>query len=83
MNIVVQLPDGAVSLLVDEVGEVLNLSEDRYELPPVTLQRSVRDVTDSIYKLKDRLLLLLNVATTVTLPARISTGKYNDFDPTT
>ena len=26
MNVVVQLPDGAVSLLVDQVGEVLNLS---------------------------------------------------------
>lgn len=83
MNIVVHLPDGAVSLLVDEVGEVLDLSDDRYELPPVTLQRSVRDVTESIYKLKDRLLLLLNVDAAVTTPSRISTAKYNDLDHTT
>src|SRR5277367_376492 len=45
MNVVVQLPDGVVSLLVDEVGEVLDLSEDQFESNPATLQGALREVT--------------------------------------
>jgi len=69
MNIVVRLPDETVSFLVDEVGEVLNLEEDQFEEAPVTLHGAIQEVTAGIYKLKDRLLLLLNVNTAVALSA--------------
>jgi purine-binding chemotaxis protein CheW len=69
MNLVVRLPDEILSFLVDDVGEVLNLSQDQFEEAPVTLQGAIREVTSGVYKLPDRLLLLLNVNTTATLPA--------------
>lgn len=72
MNVVVQLPDGAVSLLVDQVGEVLNLSEDQFEANPATIHGALREVTQGVYKLKDRLLLLLDVSAAVTTPAKLS-----------
>ncbi len=72
MNVVVQLPDGAVSLLVDQVGEVLSLSEEQFETSPPTLRGAVSEVISGVYKLKDRLLLLLDVQAVVTFPTGVS-----------
>jgi purine-binding chemotaxis protein CheW len=72
MNVVVQMPDGAVSLLVDQVGEVLNLSQEQFETSPPTLSGAVSEVISGVYKLKERLLLLLDVQAVVTFPAASS-----------
>src|SRR5258708_25853097 len=37
MNVVVRTDDGVVSLLVDEIGEVLEVSEDLFQSPPETV----------------------------------------------
>src|ERR1700722_20713241 len=37
VNVVVQTEDGAVSLLVDEIGDVLEVPEMEFERPPETL----------------------------------------------
>ena len=34
MNVVVRTDDGAVSLLVDEIGDVLEVAQDAFERPP-------------------------------------------------
>ena len=60
VNVVVQTDDGAVSLLVDEIGEVLDVPENQFERPPETLRGIARDLIDGAYKLPDRLLLLLD-----------------------
>jgi len=61
LNVVVQTEDGAVSLLVDEIGDVLEVSEELYESPPDTLRGTARALIRGAYKLKDRLMLLLDV----------------------
>src|SRR6266446_4181777 len=38
VNVVVQTDDGAVSLLVDEIGDVLLVPQEMFERPPDTLQ---------------------------------------------
>jgi len=58
VNIVVQTDDGAVSLLVDEIGDVLEVSESAFERPPETLRGTARELILGAYKLKDRLLLV-------------------------
>jgi purine-binding chemotaxis protein CheW len=60
MNIVVRTSDGAVSLIVDEIGDVLQLDESAYERPPENLDRVARELIRGVYKLKDRLLLVLD-----------------------
>src|ERR1700739_3033391 len=40
MNVVVRSEDGAVSLLVDEIGDVVEVNEDSFEPPPETLRGS-------------------------------------------
>ncbi|MCA9214462.1 MAG: chemotaxis protein CheW [Planctomycetales bacterium] len=60
MNVVVRASDGAVSLLVDEIGDVIEVSEDQFELPPETLDGVPRDLIRGTYKLDDYLLLVLD-----------------------
>jgi purine-binding chemotaxis protein CheW len=60
MNMVVRTEDGAVSLLVDEIGDVLDVEADRYERPPDNLDPAVRELISCVYKLKGRLLLVLD-----------------------
>src|SRR5438045_1868720 len=59
VNVVVQTADGAVSLLVDEIGDVLTVPESVFERPPETLRGKTRDVIRGAYKLDRRLLLVL------------------------
>jgi purine-binding chemotaxis protein CheW len=60
MNIVIRTNDGAVSLLVDEIGDVLEVNEESLELPPATLQGLARELIRGVHKLPGRLLLVLD-----------------------
>ena len=65
MNVVVRTDDGAVSFLVDEIGDVLEVEEESFERPPETLQGHARELVHGVYKLQDRLLLVLDTPRTV------------------
>jgi purine-binding chemotaxis protein CheW len=65
VNVVVQTDDGAVSLLVDEIGDVLQVPEALFERPPETLKGVARELIRGAYKLPDRLLLILDPERTV------------------
>jgi purine-binding chemotaxis protein CheW len=67
MNVVVRTSDGAVSLLVDEIGDVIEVDEDTLEAPPETLQGFAREVVRGVYKLSGRLLLALDIDRVVDL----------------
>ncbi len=61
MNVVVRSEDGAVSLLVDEIGDVVEVEEESFEPPPETLRGSVRSMILGVHKLKDRLMHVLDI----------------------
>ena len=60
MNMVVRTEDGAVSLLVDEIGDVVDVEADAFERPPDNIDATTRDLVTGVFKLKDRLLLVLD-----------------------
>lgn len=60
MNVVVRTKDGVVSLLVDEIADVLEVSEEVYERPPETIPIEVRKQLMGVYKLSGKLLLILD-----------------------
>ncbi len=60
MNVVVRTAEGAVSLLVDEIGDVIEVDAEALESPPETLQGFARQVVRGVYKLPGRLLLVLD-----------------------
>ena len=59
MNMVVRYEDGALSLLVDEIGDVIEVGEAAWEEPPPTLTGDQAKVVRGVYKLPQRLLLVL------------------------
>ena len=65
INVVVRTGEEAVSLLVDEIGEVLDVEDDIFEAPPETLQGLARELICGVYKLKGRLLLVLDTEAVV------------------
>lgn len=60
MNMVVRSEDGAVSLLVDEIGDVIEVQAGSYEPPPDNLPSEQRELIRGVYKLDGRLLLVLH-----------------------
>lgn len=60
MNVVLRRPDGAVSLLVDEIGDVQTVAPESFEPPPETLPARLRNLLQGVYKLPDRLLIVLD-----------------------
>jgi purine-binding chemotaxis protein CheW len=52
--------DELVSLLVGEIGDVLELADEDFEPPIATLQGTIRPFVRGAYKLDDRLLLILD-----------------------
>jgi purine-binding chemotaxis protein CheW len=61
MNVVVQTPGGVVSLLVDGIGDVVEVEETIFEAPPETLTGIAKDLILGVYKFEDRLLLELDI----------------------
>lgn len=61
MNVVVRHDNDTVSLLVDEIGDVLEVTEDTYEPAPEHLEGAAHDLILGTYQLEDRLLLILDL----------------------
>lgn len=60
MNVVVHTNDGPVSLLVDDIGDVVEIAEDCFERPPETMDSAGRDLIVGTYKLPHCLLSVLD-----------------------
>jgi purine-binding chemotaxis protein CheW len=60
VNVVIHTQDGPVSLLVDEIDEVVEAGEEAFEDPPETLKGNARTVTRGVYKLAGRLMHVLD-----------------------
>jgi len=61
MNVVVRSENGAVALLVDEIGDVVEVEESSFETPPETLRGPVRAMILGVHKLNDRLMHVLDI----------------------
>lgn len=73
INVVVRAADSAVSLLVDEIGEVREVEAQDFARPPETLQGVARELVSGVYKLPNELLLILDTekaASTSLAPAQ-------------
>jgi purine-binding chemotaxis protein CheW len=69
MNVVVRTAEGVVSLLVDAIGDVVTVDDERVEAPPGTLEPAVAALVTGVFKMDGTLLLTLDVA----LACRLST----------
>lgn len=85
MNIVVSTQDGAVSLLVDEIGDVLDMDASNYERPPDNLDPAARELIRGVYKMKDRLMLVLDTEKAIEVDAGLTSlnSKLDSQSPET
>lgn len=67
INIVLCTEGGAVSLLVDSIGDVLTVEDDVEESPPTTINARTRELVSRVCKLENELLLVLDAEKTVDL----------------
>jgi purine-binding chemotaxis protein CheW len=61
VHLILRMDDGLLSLLVDDIGGVLEFGERDYESPPATLKGKLRDLVSGAYKVPGQLLLILDV----------------------
>lgn len=61
MSVVVENNGELYSLMIDKVGDVLSLEQRDHEKSPSTLDPQWRSICQGIYRLKDRLLVVLDV----------------------
>ena len=61
MMVVVEVDGEPISLLVDDVGDVIDVADRRLEAPPDTLPASLREAVLGVYQLQDALLLWLDI----------------------
>jgi purine-binding chemotaxis protein CheW len=66
--VVVCALDGVVSLLVDEIGEVIQVEQSSFEAPPATLRGEVRSMILGVYKLEGKLLHVLDTEAACQIP---------------
>jgi len=64
LNVVVRTEHGPVSLIVDDIGDVLEANDDALEKPPDTLSGPTKDLVVAIQKLDERLMLVVDVKRT-------------------
>jgi purine-binding chemotaxis protein CheW len=60
VNLILRTDDSCVSLLVDQVGDVVELDPAQVEPPPRTVRGRIRELITGVYKLDRRLLLMLD-----------------------
>ena len=61
VNVILRTSGGPVSLLADDVGDVVEVSEESAEPPPSTLGENIRRLISATCTLQDRLLPVLDV----------------------
>ncbi len=60
MNVVIRGSEGCVSLLVDTIGDVIEVAEGAFEPPPSTMKAEQKRIIDAVCKLPGQLMLVLS-----------------------
>lgn len=61
VNVILRPADGGVSLLVDQIGDVVDVTGDGFDVPTEMLNARSRGLIRVAHQLHDRLLLVLNI----------------------
>lgn len=67
IHVVVHADGEPVTLMVDAIGDVIDVAPDSYEPPPATMTGTARELIAGAYKLEGELLLVLDVERAVDL----------------
>ncbi len=74
MSVVLRSDDGVVSVLVDEIGDVVEVSDATFEPVPDTLRGEGRELIRGVHKMKGKLLHLLDTEKALTVASAAVRG---------
>ncbi|MBZ5526578.1 MAG: chemotaxis protein CheW [Acidobacteriia bacterium] len=72
MNVVLRSEEGAVSLLVDEICDVVNVTEQTFEAVPVTMRAAFKEIISGVHKLDKDLMLVLDAQRAIDVGVEMS-----------
>ena len=61
MTVVCRIEDVLISLLVDNIGDVVEVDDSSFESTPVTIPSNIRPFMDGVYKTEGTILSILNI----------------------
>lgn len=61
MTVVCKIEDVLLSLIVDKIGDVVEVGEDRFEPAPSTLPSNIRLFMEGVYKIEGSVLSVINL----------------------
>lgn len=61
MTVVCRIEDVLISLLVDNIGDVVEVDDGSFESTPVTVPANIRPFMDGVYKTDGAILSILNI----------------------
>src|SRR5690606_2270560 len=67
MNVIIRHAGETFSLLVDEVGDVIDVSQQRILPAPYTLDALWKSLVRGVYRLESRLFIVLNISAVLKL----------------
>ena len=70
VNVVVRTHEGPVSLLVDSIGDVVEVKDETFEDPPPTLEENMKVLITGVHKLDGHLMHILNTERACESPER-------------
>jgi purine-binding chemotaxis protein CheW len=68
VNVIVSTDNGLSSLLVDRIGEIVEIDPQSFAERPETLQGATRELIRGAYKLENELMHVLDLERTLQLP---------------
>jgi len=74
MSVVVEHDHELYSLIIDRVGDVLRLNNSEFEQTPATMEPLWKDVSLGVYRLKDELLVVLDIPKLLNSVSKSMTG---------
>jgi purine-binding chemotaxis protein CheW len=72
-GLILQVEEGLVGLIVDEIGTVFELPENAFEPPPEILKGRLRALVSRVYTLPNRLLLVMDTQRLLTEAMEVGT----------
>ncbi|MBT4760114.1 MAG: chemotaxis protein CheW [Bdellovibrionaceae bacterium] len=61
MNVIVRHEDQLISFMVDKICDVQDLEKQDFQQTPDTISRKIAQYVSGVYKLEDRLLIILDI----------------------
>lgn len=77
MSVICRFEGNLVALLVDSIGDVMEVSEDRFEMAPMTVPPVVRRFLSGVYKIDGALLSVVDVAKVAAIASEALNSEQN------